>query len=164
MYIRPTGEHAPATIISCSTCGEDFIHLKYMRNGHEIERHAPFDCVLFPIHSPSPSPGFRDMLSFGTTRRAVASPCLSTRTRSDRHFPNLAGACARGGGGLRVQGEQHILAAARSSSSGRQEQQAASSKQVGQKCFFASPCLKTGTQVAQNDRRVNAHHHKQVLC
>ena len=23
--------------------GEDFIHLKYMRNGHEIEHHAPFD-------------------------------------------------------------------------------------------------------------------------
>ena len=38
------------------------------------------------------------MLSFGTVRRAVAPPCLSTRTRSDRHFPGLAGACARGGG------------------------------------------------------------------
>ena len=34
--------------------------------GHEIEHHAPFDRVLFPIRSPSPSPGFRDMLSFGT--------------------------------------------------------------------------------------------------
>ena len=32
-------------------------------------------------------------------RRAVAPPCLSTKTRSNRHFPNLAGACARGGGG-----------------------------------------------------------------
>ena len=62
-------------------------------------RHAPFDHVLFPIHSPSPSPGFWDMLSFGTTCHAVAPPCLSTRTRSDRHFPGLAGACARGGGG-----------------------------------------------------------------
>ena len=39
------------------------------------------------------------MLSFGTTRRAVAPPCLSTRIRSDRHFPDLAGACARAGGG-----------------------------------------------------------------
>ena len=38
------------------------------------------------------------MLSFGTERRAVAPPCLSTRTRSDRHFPDLAGACARGRG------------------------------------------------------------------
>ena len=35
---------------------------------------------------------------FGTVRRAVAPPCLSTRTRSDSHFPDLAGACARGGG------------------------------------------------------------------
>ena len=84
---------------SVVTCGEDFIHLKYMRNGHEIEHHAPFDRVLFPIRSPSPSPGFWDMLSFGTTRWAVAPPYLSTRTRSDRHFPDLAGACARGGGG-----------------------------------------------------------------
>ena len=39
------------------------------------------------------------MLSFGIARRAVALPCLSTRTRSDRHFPDLAGACARGGRG-----------------------------------------------------------------
>ena len=38
------------------------------------------------------------MLSFGTVRRAVAPPCLSTRTRSDRHFADLAGACAMGGG------------------------------------------------------------------
>ena len=40
------------------------------------------------------------MLSFGNAHRAVAPACLSTRTRSDRHFPDLAGACARGGGGL----------------------------------------------------------------
>ena len=42
------------------------------------------------------------MLSFGIARRAVALPCLSTRTRSDRHFPDLAGACARGGGGVAI--------------------------------------------------------------
>ena len=36
------------------------------------------------------------MLSFGTAPRTVAPPCLSTRTRSDRHFPDLAGACAKG--------------------------------------------------------------------
>ena len=41
-YIRSTGEQAPATIIGRSTRGEDFIHLKYMRNGHELEHHAPF--------------------------------------------------------------------------------------------------------------------------
>ena len=34
---------------------------------------------------------------FGTARRALAPPCLSTRTRSDRHFPDFAGACTRGG-------------------------------------------------------------------
>eukprot|EP00670_Eutreptiella_braarudii_P006805 CAMPEP_0174280678 /NCGR_PEP_ID=MMETSP0809-20121228/974_1 /TAXON_ID=73025 ORGANISM="Eutreptiella gymnastica-like, Strain CCMP1594" /NCGR_SAMPLE_ID=MMETSP0809 /ASSEMBLY_ACC=CAM_ASM_000658 /LENGTH=133 /DNA_ID=CAMNT_0015373711 /DNA_START=252 /DNA_END=653 /DNA_ORIENTATION=+ len=55
-YIRSTGEHAPATIVGPSTRGDDFIHLKYMRNGHELEHHAPFDRVLFPIRSPSPSP------------------------------------------------------------------------------------------------------------
>ena len=98
-YIRSTGQHAPASNIGCSTCWEDVLDLKYMRNGHEIEHHAPFDRVLFPIRSPSPSPGFRDMLSFGTARCAVAPPCLSTRTQSDRHFPDLAGACARRGGG-----------------------------------------------------------------
>ena len=31
-YIRFTGEHAPATIVGPSTHGDDFIHLKYMRN------------------------------------------------------------------------------------------------------------------------------------
>ena len=36
------------------------------------------------------------MLSFSIARRAVAPPCPSTRIRSDRHFPDLAGACARG--------------------------------------------------------------------
>ena len=36
MYIRLTGEHVPATIIGPSTWGDDFIHLKYMRNGQEI--------------------------------------------------------------------------------------------------------------------------------
>ena len=56
MYIRSTGEQVPATIIGRSTRRDDFIHLKYMRNGHEVEHHAPLDCVLFSIGSPSPSP------------------------------------------------------------------------------------------------------------
>ena len=53
-YIRSTGEHVSATIIGPSTCGDDFFHVKYMRNGHELEHHAPMDRVLFPIRSPSP--------------------------------------------------------------------------------------------------------------
>ena len=69
-YIRSIGEHAPATIVGPSTCGDDFIHLKYMRNGHELEHHAPFDRVLFPICSPSPSPS------------AASSEASPTRGRS----------------------------------------------------------------------------------
>ena len=52
MYIWSTGEHAPATIIGRSIRGDDFINLKYTRNGHEIEHNAPFEPVLFPIRSP----------------------------------------------------------------------------------------------------------------
>ena len=55
-YIRSTREHAPATIIGPSCHGDNYIHLKYMRNGKEIEHNAAFDKVLFPIRSPSPSP------------------------------------------------------------------------------------------------------------
>eukprot|EP00670_Eutreptiella_braarudii_P022806 CAMPEP_0174346394 /NCGR_PEP_ID=MMETSP0811_2-20130205/2103_1 /TAXON_ID=73025 ORGANISM="Eutreptiella gymnastica-like, Strain CCMP1594" /NCGR_SAMPLE_ID=MMETSP0811_2 /ASSEMBLY_ACC=CAM_ASM_000667 /LENGTH=48 /DNA_ID= /DNA_START= /DNA_END= /DNA_ORIENTATION= len=36
-HIRSTGEHAPATIVGPSKHGDDFIHLKYTRNGHELE-------------------------------------------------------------------------------------------------------------------------------
>ena len=43
MYIRSTGEHVPATIIGPSTLGEDVFHMKYTRNGHELEHHAPLD-------------------------------------------------------------------------------------------------------------------------
>ena len=56
MYIRSTGEHVSATIIGPSTRGGDFFHVKYMRNGHELEHHAPVDHVLFPIRRPSPKP------------------------------------------------------------------------------------------------------------
>ena len=45
-YIWSTGEHAPATIIGRYTRGGYLIHLKYMRNGHEREHHAPFDHVF----------------------------------------------------------------------------------------------------------------------
>ena len=36
-YIRSTGEHASATIVGPSTRGDDFIHLKYMRNGTDSD-------------------------------------------------------------------------------------------------------------------------------
>ena len=35
-YIRSTGEHVSATIIGPSTRGDDFFHVKYIRNGHEL--------------------------------------------------------------------------------------------------------------------------------
>ena len=36
-YIRTTSEHFSATIIGPSTRGDDFFHVKYMRNGHVFE-------------------------------------------------------------------------------------------------------------------------------
>ena len=50
------------------------------------------------------------MRSFGTACRALALRCLSTGTRSDRHFPDFPGACARGGGGVeRMGGHCHLV-------------------------------------------------------
>mmetsp|Transcript_62087 Transcript_62087/g.103088 ORF Transcript_62087/g.103088 Transcript_62087/m.103088 type:complete len:87 (-) Transcript_62087:26-286(-) len=48
-YIRSTGEHVPTTIIGASTRGDDFFQVKYMRNEHELEHHAPLDCVTIYI-------------------------------------------------------------------------------------------------------------------
>ena len=56
MYVRSTGEHVSANIFCPSRHGDNYIHLKYMRNGKEIEHNAAFDKVRFPICSPSPSP------------------------------------------------------------------------------------------------------------
>ena len=55
-YIQSTGEHASATIIGPSRHGDNYIHLKYMQNGKEIEHTAALDKVLIPICSLSPSP------------------------------------------------------------------------------------------------------------
>ena len=55
-YVWSTGEHAPATIVGPSTGGDGCFHVKYMRNGHELEHHAPMDRVLFAIRSPSSKP------------------------------------------------------------------------------------------------------------
>jgi hypothetical protein len=69
-YIRSTGEQAPATVIGRSTCGEDFIHLKHMRNGQELEHHASVDRVLFPMRSPSQSPSEAGSEASGTQGRS----------------------------------------------------------------------------------------------
>ena len=55
-YVQSTGEHVSARIFGPSCHGDNYIHLKYMRSGKEIEHNAAFDKVLFPICSPSPSP------------------------------------------------------------------------------------------------------------
>ena len=51
-YIRSTGEHAPATIVGPSTRGDDFIHLKYMRNGHEWTSFTSPKILLMTVLSP----------------------------------------------------------------------------------------------------------------
>ena len=56
MYVRSTGEHVSANIFGPSHHGDNYIHLKYMRNGKEIEPNPAFDKVLLPIRSPSPFP------------------------------------------------------------------------------------------------------------
>ena len=56
IYVQSTGEHVSANIFGPSRHGGNYIHLKYMRNGKEIEHNAAFDKVLLPIRSPSPSP------------------------------------------------------------------------------------------------------------
>ena len=59
---------------------------------------------------------------------------------------------------LGSKGGQHSLAASRSSRS------SSSSQQGGKKSFSWTMCLKTGMQVAQNNRREYAQMVKQVLC
>ena len=55
-YVWSTGEHVSANIFGPSRHGDNYIHLKYMRNGKEIEHYAAFDKGLLPIRSPSPFP------------------------------------------------------------------------------------------------------------
>ena len=55
-YVRSTGEHVSAHSFHPSRHGDNYIHLKCMQNGKEIEHNAAFDKALFPIRSPSPSP------------------------------------------------------------------------------------------------------------
>ena len=58
---------------------------------------------------------------------------------------------------LGAKDEQHVLAATAAAASSSKQQQA-----EGPKVLVATPWLKTGIQVAQNDRGANAHHHKQL--
>ena len=53
MYVQSTGEHVSAHIFRPSRHGDNYIHLKYTRNGKEIEHNAAFDKVRFAICSPA---------------------------------------------------------------------------------------------------------------
>ena len=75
-YMQSTGEHAPATLVGPSMRGDDFIHLSYTRNGHELEHHTPFDRVCFPIRSPSPSPSEAGLDASSTRGRHNLQPSL----------------------------------------------------------------------------------------
>ena len=55
MYIRSTGEHVSATIIGPSTRGDDFFHVKYMRNGHD-DSFVPRNRKPKPIPKPEAKP------------------------------------------------------------------------------------------------------------
>ena len=74
MYVRSTREHVLANIFGPSCHGDNYIHLKDMRHGKEIEHNAAFDKVLFPIRSPSPSPskGFPTRLLSRVSRASMA--------------------------------------------------------------------------------------------
>ena len=67
--------------------------------------------------------------------------------------------------------EQPVLAATAAaavavsnSSSISKQQQRQQAAAGGKKVLATTPWLKTGIQVAQNDRRAKEHHHKQILC
>ena len=100
-YIWSTGEHVPVTIIGPSTRGDDSFHVKYLRNGHEIEHHAPLHCVLFPIQSNCDQgkvwAGSRYVHSFGTACRAQAQPCPSMGAHLTVVLP-IFSVLAQGGG------------------------------------------------------------------
>ena len=50
-----TGELVPATILGRSDDGDDFVWLKYSRNGRDYENpSAPLSAVQFHLRSPSP--------------------------------------------------------------------------------------------------------------
>ena len=98
--VRSTGEHVSANIFGSSGYGDNYIQLKYMRNGKEIEHNAAFDKVLFPIRSPSPSPSDPPHVCCQPCC-APARPCLSTGWALNRRFDltfGTAAVLAQGGG------------------------------------------------------------------
>ena len=100
-YVQSTGEHASAHIYRPSGHGDNHIHLKYMRNGKEIEHNAAFDKVLFPIRSPLPSPyeGSPTRLLERVSRACTAflSMGWALNRRFDQTF-GTAAVLAQGGG------------------------------------------------------------------
>jgi hypothetical protein len=78
--VQSTGEHVSANIFGPFRHGDNCIHLKYMRNGKEIEHNAAFDKVLFPIRSPSPSP------SEGSPTRLLERMGWALNRRFDQTF------------------------------------------------------------------------------
>ena len=61
VYILSTDEHVPVIKLNYAKClsnrGDDLSHLKYTRNGHEIEHHAPSDHVVFYSLAPDAPDG-----------------------------------------------------------------------------------------------------------
>ena len=94
-----------ANIFGSSRHGDNYIHLKYKRNGKEIEHNAAFEKVLFPIRSPSPSPseGSPTRLLSRVSRACTALSkhgCALNR-RFDQTFGTAAVLAQGGGGGTR---------------------------------------------------------------
>jgi hypothetical protein len=90
-YIRSTGEHVSANIFGPSHHGDNYIHLKYMRNGKDIEHNAAFDKVLCPIRGPSPSPPEGSPHPCCHVCCAHARSCLSTGWALNRRFEEILG-------------------------------------------------------------------------
>ena len=101
-YVQSRGEHVSANIFGPSCHGDNYIHLKCMRNGKEIEHNAAFDKMLFPIRSPSPSPsrGSPTRLLSRVLRActALSKHGVALNRRFDQTF-GTAAVLAQGGGG-----------------------------------------------------------------
>ena len=92
-----------ANIFGPSHHGDNYIHLKYMRNGKDIEHNAAFDKVLCPIRGPSPSPPEGSPHPCCHVCCAHARSCLSTGWALNRRFDLIFGTAAvlAQGGGVR---------------------------------------------------------------
>ena len=101
-YVQSNGEHVSANIFGPSCHEDKCIHLKYMRNGKEIEHNAAFDKVLFSFAAPR-HPHLRAPPHVCChVCRANARPCLSTGWALNRRFDQTFGTAAvlaQAGGG-----------------------------------------------------------------